>query len=303
MFGSFLLGCFLFAGAIMVDDFKRAAPAETSSAPPTNRLVNLVVVYSLPALALVLGVMGKLPGTRRETPAPPVISTPIASPVLPPPLPQAQQGAPKLSPEEIAAVLEKTIQEKFGVDRSKLGRELVDELLTCVINKHVFNLTAAQTGRPTEQDVAAFEKTIGFALPQDFRAFVMSGFGCLHLEVKETVWPRPKAGAIVPAWHLMYTLYVYGLSAEVPDFMDIRKQFSGFARGGHRMVPFLRLEGYLDQYCFTPGGGIVLWRSETRDTEPVDLTFSALLLKEIRTLQERAQQIHKEPNPYAQLSR
>lgn len=167
------------------------------------------------------------------------------------------------------------------------------------MDKRTFNLIAGQSGRPSEQDLEAFEQSIGFRLPQDFRAFAMSGFGCLFLEVNESVWPRPKEGAIVPAWHLKSALYVYGLSIGVPDYMDIRKQFAGFSKGGRCIVPFLRLEGSLDHYCFTPEGRIVLWCKDTRDTEPIDLTFTALLHKEIQTLQERAQKIQNEPNPYA----
>jgi hypothetical protein len=243
--------------------------------------------------------MGKLPGTRREKSAPPVISTSISPPVLPPQLPQAHADAPQLSPEQVTAVLEKVIQQKFGHDRSLLSPELFEALLRCVIDNKTFNFTAARSGRPTESVVTAFEQTIGFGLPQDYRAFALSGFGCLFVEVNESVWPRPKEGAIVPAWHLKYALHVYGLSADVPAFMDIRKQFAGFSKGGRRIVPFLRLEGSLDHYCFTPEGGIVLWRSDTRDTKPVDLTFTALLLKEITALQENAQRIQNEPNPYA----
>jgi len=199
----------------------------------------------------------------------------------------------------MAAVLERVIQQKFGQDRSLLSPELFETLLRCVIDKKTFNFIAGQSGRPSGPVVASFEQTIGFALPRDYRAFAMSGFGCLFVEANESVWPRPKEGAIVPAWHLNYALYVYGLSSDVPDFMDIRKQFGAFSKSGRRIVPFLRLEGSLDHYCFSPEGGIVLWRSDTRDTQPVDLTFTALLLKEITTLQEGALRIQNEPNPYA----
>ena len=82
--------------------------------------------------------------------------------------------------------------------------------------------------------------------------------------------------------------------------MDIRKQFAGFSKGGRRIVPVLRLEGSLDHYCFSPEGRMVLWREETREAEPIDLTFTALMLKEIQTLQERAKKIQNEPNPYAE---
>src|SRR4051812_12979999 len=102
MLVSFLVGCILFIGAVIVVDFNRAAQGDTSSPLPNNRLVNLVIVYSLPTLALVLGAMGKLPGTRYEKSAPSLTRIPIAPSVLPPPMPQAQTGAQKLSPEQVA---------------------------------------------------------------------------------------------------------------------------------------------------------------------------------------------------------
>ncbi len=201
--------------------------------------------------------------------------------------------------EQLAAELEHVVQQKFGRDRALLSPALFESLLRCIIDKKTFNLVAAQSGRPSEQDVTALEQSMGFGLPQDYRAFAMSGFGCLLLEVNENIWPRPKPGAIVPAWHLKYRILVFGLSAGVPDYMDMRQQFAAFRKGGHRLVPFLRFEGFLDQYCFTPDAHIVLWDAETRDTESVDLTFTALLVRELQTLQERAQRIQKEPNPYA----
>jgi hypothetical protein len=191
------------------------------------------------------------------------------------------------------------VERKFGRDRTLMAPELFDALLLCVVDKKTFNVTAALSGRPTKRDLAMFEQTIGFALPTDYRAFAMSGFSCLYLEVNEGIWPRPREGSIVPAWHAKYALYVYGLSADVPDFLDIRKQFAAFSKRGRRIVPFLRLEGFLDHYCFAPEGGIVLWDADTRDLKPVELTFTALLVSKIQELQERAQRIQKEPNPYA----
>jgi len=298
MFVSFLLGCQLFVAVVMAVNFKRAATGEKSTPLPNNRLVNLAIVYSLPTLALVLGVMGKLPGTRREKPRPPVIGNSMVPPVLPPATSQGEAAGPISDAEQIAAVVEKVIQQKFGQDRALLSPELFEALLRCVVDKKTFRTIAAQSGRPDEPDIAAFEQVIGFSLPEDYRRYARSGFGCLFVEVNESVWPRPKEGAIVPAWHIQFALYVYGLSSGVPDFMDIRKQFAGFSKGGSRLVPFLRVEGSLNQYCFSPEGRIVRWDADTREAKPEGVTFTALLLREIVALQERAQRIQKEPNPY-----
>lgn len=218
---------------------------------------------------------------------------PRSAPPLPPPIPPPTIDLL----EKMAAQWDIALKQSLGFDDSQLTPELFAALFACIVDKPTFNFTAARSGRPSEQDLIAFEETIGFALPADFRRYVRTGFGCLFLEVKETVWPRPQAGAIVPAWHLKHGLYVYGLSSSVPDYMDIRKQFAVFSKGGRRIVPFLRIEGSLDHHCFTPEGGIALLRSGK--LEPVDLTFSALLLKEIQSLQARVKKIQTEPNPYA----
>ena len=309
MLAAWFVGCMLFLGVVMVTGFARAAEGDDSP-PHHSRLLGLLIVYTLPAVVLALGIKGLLPGTASSkatssssnappVPVRPVIPAAPGPPVLPPPLPAVAPAAPGLSREQMAAVLESVIQRKFGSDRALLSPELFEALLRCVVDKKTFEVVAGQSGRPSEQEVAAFERTVGFSLPQDYRRFAMSGFGCLFLEVKESIWPRPKAGDIVPAWHVRCGLYVYGLSAEVPDFVDVRKQFSEFSKGGRRIVPFLRIEGSLDHYCFSPEGGIVEWRADLDDTEPVDLTFTELLLKEITSLQDRAKRIQTEPNPYA----
>lgn len=216
----------------------------------------------------------------------------------PPPIPP-----PILKPsQEDVSQLRLAIKRNFGDDVSKLSPELLNALLGCIIDKQTYNFIASRTGRPSEQDIAAFEQAIGFGLPQDFRSFSMTGFGCLTVEVKESVWPRPKPGAIVPAWYLEHSIYVYGFSSGVPDYMDMRKQFAAFSRSGQRMAPFLKLESLKSEfngYCFTPTGGVVFCRRNPSDVDPVDLTFTALLTKEIQTLCERSEKIRNEPNPYA----
>jgi len=266
----------VFAPIVVISGIIYHNHGESLSGPKTDHPVllaaNILLVYGLPIMTLVLGIRGVLPGTRSK----------------------------KLRPDQIRTAMQDAILRKFEQDISLMSPELFGALFHCLIGKKTYQMAAGKSGRPSEQDVAAFEQTIGFALPQDFRSFAMSAFGSLFLEVNENVWPRPKEGAIVPLWHLMYALYVYGLSADAPDFLDIRKQFARFSKGEHRIVPFLRLVGSFNQYCFTPEKRIVLWHAETRKIDPIDITFTELLIREIQTLQERVGKIQNEPNPYAQ---
>src|SRR5262249_21396485 len=155
-FVSLLVGCMLFFAVIVAVNFKRAAQGDTSTPLPNNRLISFTIVYSLPTLALILGAMGKLPGTRSEKSAPPVTGAPTAPPVLPPAIPGT--GASYLSRDQVAAVFEKVIEQKFAQDRPLLSPELFDALLRCIYDKKTFNFTAAKSGRPSEQIIAAFEQ-------------------------------------------------------------------------------------------------------------------------------------------------
>ena len=317
MLAAFLVGCVVAAIYIVITSSILTAqgeplPSLSRRGTPLGYIllsVNFLIVYAPPVLALVLGVRGKLPGTGSSKPTSGVLSQPhppstmAPPPFLPPVLSSLPESAKQLNRDELTAVLESVIDRKFGQDRSLLDPDLFALLMFCIVDKKTFNFIAAQSGRPTEQDIASFEQTIGFPFPKDFRAFVKTGFSCLFLEVNESVWPRPKLGDIVPAWHMMYAIYVYGLSTDVPDYMDIRKQFGAFSKDGRRLVPFMRLEGYRDQYCFTPDGGIIEWRADTREAKPVALTFTALLIKEIETILDRAKKIQYEPNPYAEFGK
>jgi hypothetical protein len=255
-------------------------------------------------VALFLGIKGILPGTRSDKlvnhkPAP----TPSAAPLAiqtpaPPPIPPVIGTSP-LGADDEKAIIESCLQQYSGEVISLLDPDLFGLLMSCLTDKKTFTFVIVHSSRPSREDIAAFEHKIGILLPQEFRDFCKTKFGCLCFEVNERVWPRPKAGDIVPAWYMSFALYVYGFSAGVPDNMDIRKQFAAFSKSGHRLVPFLKLAGSNNQYCFTPERGIVLWHAATGVVEPVDLSFTALLIREIETLLERAQKIQNEPNPYA----
>lgn len=149
---------------------------------------------------------------------------------------------------------------------------------------------ACQGNEPTEEDVAAFEREIGFRLPEEFREFTMSPLGGLHMEVNEELWPRETTEfAIGPFWSFLYGLSVFGIAKDIPDWLDIRAQYREFREQDDRgLVPFLAIVGNSDRYCFDSTGKIVRWNHEEPDElEAIDATFSELLLQEIRALEER----------------
>jgi hypothetical protein len=156
-------------------------------------------------------------------------------------------------------------------------------------DKRTFQVVACQGNEPSESDVAAFEAGVGFRLPDEFREFTMSGLGGLYMEVREQFWPRPKLYDVGPFWTFLYGLKVFGIAKGIPEWLDIRIQYQDFkAEGFPDLVPFLQLVSDADNYCFDAGGRVIRWsheEPEKRDVE--DLTFGALLMREIHELEER----------------
>lgn len=155
----------------------------------------------------------------------------------------------------------------------------------------VFNVATCQGQEPTEEHVAAFEQTVGFRLPDEFRAFTKSPLGGLYIEVKEELWPRPGLYAVGEFWGFLYGLKVFGMaSRSIPPWLDIRKRYAALAESGNGdLVPFLQLVGDGDVFCFDRDGRITAWRHDEPDArEPDDVqSFSDLLMRELHQLEGR----------------
>lgn len=152
-----------------------------------------------------------------------------------------------------------------------------------------FAVFACKGNEPSEQDIIAFEKVIGFRLPEEFREFTMSGLGGLYMEVREELWPRAKEFEVGPFWSFLYGIAVFGISKEIPDWLDIREQHREFREWGITdLVPFLRVMDDSNRYCFDRAGRIIHWDHELQEKrEEVPLTFSELLMREIHELEQR----------------
>lgn len=153
-----------------------------------------------------------------------------------------------------------------------------------------FHVVACQGNEPSEADVAAFERDCGFSLPAEFRQFTMSPLGGLYMEVREELWPRPSQYAVGPFWSFLYAVKVFGISVGIPDWLNLRAQFAAMrAEGFTDLVPFLQRECDANRYCFNPQGQIVQWdHEEPEELAVVSSSFSDLLMKEVRDLEDRA---------------
>jgi hypothetical protein len=158
-------------------------------------------------------------------------------------------------------------------------------------DKSSYYAVACQGHEPGEDDVAAFETVAGFRMPDEFREFTMSSLGGLYLEVREELWRRAKEFDVGPFWSFLYGIKVFGIAEDIPDWLDIRVQYKEMNDSGViGLVPFLQLVGDADCYCFDSTGTIIqLSREEPEERRPIALTFSELLMQEIRELEIRKQ--------------
>src|SRR5262245_39372500 len=163
-----------------------------------------------------------------------------------------------------------------------------------ILRKHVdaeFALFACGEAAPSPGDIAAFEEEAGCPLPSDFKAFSQGPLGGLYIEVKEEVWPRARAYEVGPFWSFLYGLAVYGFAHDIPEWMDMRRQAQAFREAvGDGHVPFLKIMGDADLYCFGTDGRISQWSHETGEFTAVDKSFAELLdfeLAQLKTRKER----------------
>lgn len=156
-----------------------------------------------------------------------------------------------------------------------------------------------------EKTVEAFERLIGFQLPEDFRYFTLSPMGGVCMLVKEELWPPPQLGDFGPFWSFHRGIKVFGLGPDIPEELDIRvkynalngigffaKLFSAKKNRANNLVPFLQVEGRKDAYCFDNQGNVILWSEDDSHARDIDgRTFSQVLLDEISGLENRL--VHK----------
>ena len=160
------------------------------------------------------------------------------------------------------------------------------------LDDSTFNVFSCESTKPSESDIEDFERSVGFRLPDEFRQFTMSYLGGLYIEVKEDLWPRPELYQVGPFWSFLYGLKVFGISKDVPEWLDLRVQTTEMVEAGYKdLVPFLQLECETNKYCFNSQGQIFEWNHEDPDERNIiDMTFSELLMREIRELEIRKDQ-------------
>jgi hypothetical protein len=151
-----------------------------------------------------------------------------------------------------------------------------------------FRLEAAGKDAPSNDEIKKFEKKYGIRLPFDFKDFSTSSLAGIYVEIKAEVWPRPKPLEVGPFWSFPYGFMVFGLAANTPELMNLEMQSNIFQREiSKNFIPFLKIIGDPDVYCFNRSGLIYRWDHELGDFNRIDMSFVQVLDFELGELKAR----------------
>jgi hypothetical protein len=160
-----------------------------------------------------------------------------------------------------------------------------------ILDRHLdqdFFVAAAGDNAPTREQLEELAAAYRCKLPEDFLVHSTGPLAGLSVEVKEEIWPRATEFEVGPFWSFLYSVFVYGLSPEIPDWMNIELAAAEFAEStGRSLVPCLRVVGDADVYLFDDRGDIVRWNHETDELTRFGGSFFDLLDLEVARLRER----------------
>jgi hypothetical protein len=155
-------------------------------------------------------------------------------------------------------------------------------------DKKSYEVFSQQGAEPRSPILGCSSHALVSVCPLSFESS-RSSAGGLYIAVKEELWPRTREYEVGPFWSFLYGMMVYCFSLQAPNWLQISNAWRRMCDDGFpQLVPFLKVIGDSDPYCFTPDQKIVIWRHETpTEVEEVAKSFSEVLMFEIRQLEQR----------------
>lgn len=154
-----------------------------------------------------------------------------------------------------------------------------------------YDVMSSRDSAPSEHALRAVGDSLGCRFPDEFIAHATNEYGGVYIAVNEEVWPRPKEGDVGPSWSFLYGLFTYNIADNIPDFMNLEtnaRQFQEETK--HKIVPFMKIIGNADVYCFDQDGNVVRWDHELNEIAEWGLSFFDVLDFELGELSERKEQ-------------
>lgn len=162
------------------------------------------------------------------------------------------------------------------------------DLLSRHLEDDTYDVMSARENAPPAAQLQALAEELQCRFPDEFLAHASGRYGGVYVAVKEELWPRPREFDVGPFWTFLWGLCTFNDAEGIPDFMDLRAMTLQFRDDtGLPLVPFLKVFGDANRYCFDRDGNIVYWEHETNEATPTGKDFFQVLEEELVELRER----------------
>jgi hypothetical protein len=91
-----------------------------------------------------------------------------------------------------------------------------------------------------------------------------------------------------PFWSFLHGMFVFGFGKNIPDWMDIRLHTREFRQNTQTtLVPFLKVLGDANVYCFDEKGVVRRWDHESAEAPLIGKAFPEIFAYEVEELKKR----------------
>lgn len=135
----------------------------------------------------------------------------------------------------------------------------------------------------------AYLNTLGFLLPDEFRQFCLSNLGGVYISARDEVWPQAREYDVGPAWTFWRGVMVFGLGAEVPDWLSLETKLEAVREQDiEGFAPILKVEGSPYLYGYRPDHSLAVFDGYELETDEAG-SFIELFRREIEALLTRVE--------------
>lgn len=135
----------------------------------------------------------------------------------------------------------------------------------------------------------AYLNTLGFLLPDEFRQFCLSNLGGVYISARNEVWPQAREFDVGPAWTFWRGVMVFGLGAEVPDWLSLETKLEAVREQDIQgFAPILKVEGSPCLYGYRPDHSLAVFDGYELETDEAG-SFIELFRREIEALLTRVE--------------
>ena len=180
------------------------------------------------------------------------------------------------------------LQKFFGKDR--VPPDQTEEIFRRHLDRDFRAFPMAEsTATPLELQALGTRLCISF--PCEFVSHVCGRFPGVYVEVKEEVWPRPKAYDVGPFWSFLYGLHTFTPCSSSEDWMRLDFVAERFQKNtGYKCAPVLQIIGDADVYCVDSSGALVRYDHESNALIPEADDFWVIFEREVEQLKNRKMQ-------------